>query len=147
LPIAGYTALYLLDHRSFDFGGGESAITETNAGKPSGTKPATSAADKNKQADTESRDPDETLMAPPPAPAPESAIASGNAQNQVLMRGLAEPMAKAESRTRDMAQPKVYAPSAVAMPAPVDMPAPQAENRDRIEDFKSNPVRSALEDP
>ena len=147
LPIAGYTALYLLDHRSFDFGGGESAITETNAGKPARTKPATSTADKNKQADTESRDLDETLMAPPPAPAQESAIASGNARNQVLTRGLVEPMAKAESRTRDMAQPKVYAPSAVAMPAPVDMPAPQAENRDRIEDFKSNPVKSALEDP
>jgi len=148
LPIAGYTALYLLDHRSFDFGGGESAITETNAGKPAGTKPvATSTADKDKQADTESRDLDETLMAPPAAPAQESAIASGNAQNQVLMRGLAEPMAKAESRTRDMVQPKVYAPSAEVMPAPADMPAPQMENRDRFEDFKSNPVRSALEDP
>ena len=142
LPVAGYTALYLLDHRSFDFGG--SATTETSVTRPAGTE---AAKDKKAETDTESRDLDETLMAPPPAPAQESAIAAGNAQNRVLMRGIAEPMAKADGRTRDMAQPKLYAPSVEAMPAPADIPAPQAENRDRIEDFKSNPVRSALEDP
>lgn len=31
LPLAGYTALYLLDHHSFDFGDGKSAVVETDA--------------------------------------------------------------------------------------------------------------------
>ena len=30
---------------------------------------------------------------------------------------------------------------------PTDMLVPQEENRDRIEDFKTNPVKSAVEDP
>jgi Ca-activated chloride channel family protein len=38
-------------------------------------------------------------------------------------------------------------PSFAPMPAPADVQMPQAENHDRIEDFKTNPVRSALEDP
>src|SRR5690606_40786770 len=103
------------------------------------------ARDNKAEAETESRDLDEALNAPPPAPTQESAIASGNAQNQVLMRGIAE--TEAAGRTRDMAQPKLYAPSAAVTPAPADMPAPQAENRDRVEDFNSEPVRPALEDP
>jgi len=147
LPLAGYTALYLLDHHSFDFGDGKSAVVETDAEKPV----ATSVAGKSKQPGAERHNSGEALPAAPPAPAQESAVVSGNAQNQVLMRGIAEPMAKAESRGRDMAQPKLYAPSPEAAPAvasaPFDILQPQAEKRDRFEDFKSNPVHSALEDP
>ena len=147
MPLAGYTALYLLDHHSFDFGDGKSAVVETDAEKPV----ATSVAGKSKQPGAERHNSGEVLPAAPPAPAQESAVVSGNAQNQVLMHGIAEPMAKAESRGRDMAQPKLYAPSPeaapAATPAPFDILQPQADNHDRFEDFKSNPVHSALEDP
>jgi len=42
---------------------------------------------------------------------------------------------------------KLYAPRPSAGLMPSDMPAQKEENRDRIEDFKSNPVKSAVEEP
>jgi len=40
-----------------------------------------------------------------------------------------------------------YAAAPVMEPAPSDQPAQQEENRDRFEEFKTNPVKSALTDP
>jgi Ca-activated chloride channel family protein len=42
---------------------------------------------------------------------------------------------------------KLVSQDYAAVPAPSDQPAEQEENRDRFEEFKTNPVKSALTDP
>lgn len=148
LPIAGYTALYLLDRQAFDFG--RRPVTETAAGKPAGTAPAVAARDGTTSADEESRAIDRMATEPvapaaPMQPMQESAPAAGQLQDSAGMRGAAEPLAKTYLRTRDVTTLNPQAPSVA--PAPADALPQRAENRDRIEDFKSNPVKSALEDP
>ena len=149
LPIAGYTALYLLDRQAVDFGGGH-GITQTTADRPAANAPVAANEPAKVEAE-ESRGLDETFApAAPPAPKPEATGAAGQPQD-MLTRQAAPAMQAAPTgvRTRDVASPKLYLPStemAVA-PAPVDTMPPQAENRDRVEDFKTNPVHSAKDDP
>ncbi|RVB33593.1 VWA domain-containing protein, partial [Mesorhizobium sp. M7A.F.Ca.CA.004.05.1.1] len=50
------------------------------------------------------------------------------------------------SRARMPAESKLMAPQQPSI-LPADQMQPQPENRDRIEDFKTNPVHAALEDP
>jgi Ca-activated chloride channel family protein len=144
LPIAGYTALYLLDQQSFNFGG--RTVTQTHADKPATVVPAAPATDRSADSYEEGRDAAEALVQAAPPPRPESAAGSGAAQNEIMMRGVGQPLGGAR---RDLSKPKLYAPSAapVIAPSPADALSPEAENRDRFESFKSNPVKSALEDP
>ncbi|CCV07529.1 von Willebrand factor type A [Mesorhizobium metallidurans STM 2683] len=157
LPIAGYAAIYMLQEQPFRSGGDEK-IAETLADKPATVKPLTVAEpDKQKKADadSESRDATEALVAPAsppkaeapatteyatlpaqkPAPAPPPAGEAGlfDGANGAARVGR---MPGAESKL--MVQPQ-------AMPA--DQMLPREQNRDRVEDFKTNPVRAALEDP
>ncbi|RWM80349.1 MAG: VWA domain-containing protein [Mesorhizobium sp.] len=146
------------------------------ANAPPTARPLTVAeADKRKKADAdaESRDAAEAL-APASPPKPESAAAGGLAQQDALARNVAPEPAPAPNG--EVAQDGGTAPSGrvmmsmsppkadgatqagrmrgaesklMAQPstAPADqMPLPE-QNRDRVEDFKSNPVRAALEDP
>jgi Ca-activated chloride channel family protein len=158
LPIAGYTALYLLDQQNFNFGG-DRTIAETSADKPEANAPVST----SKPAKTEpagkmeveqSPDLDETLVAPaaPPLPKAESSAASGQAQDALTREVAPAPMAMEAApngvRSRDLAKTRLFVqPSVSVLPAPVDTMPPQAENRDRIEDFKTNPVHSAKDDP
>ena len=148
LPIAGYTALYLLDQQNFNFGG-DRTIAETSADKPE----ANAQVSTSKPAKTEpagkveveqSRDLDETLLAPaaPPLPKAESSAASGQAQDALTREVAPAPMAMEAApngvRSRDLAKTRLFVqPSVSVLPAPVDTMPPQAENRDRIEDFIS----------
>ncbi|TPM23725.1 VWA domain-containing protein [Mesorhizobium sp. B2-3-6] len=170
LPIAGYATFHMLREQPSTFGGGEK-ITETLADKPATVKPlakqatgdqaidkplATSAPEKDKKTDAESRDETEALAAPSKS---ESAVAGGlapqNAQEQVAPAEPAPPAptgafaldsTAAPSTSRAARMSKMIAPQQPAM-APADQIAPQEENRDRVQDFKTNPVHSALEDP
>ncbi|TPM44715.1 VWA domain-containing protein [Mesorhizobium sp. B2-2-3] len=170
LPIAGYATFHMLREQPSTFGGGEK-ITETLADKPATVKPlakqatgdqaidkplATSAPEKDKKTDAESRDETEALAAPSRS---ESAVAGGlapqNAQEQVAPAEPAPPAPTGEfaldstaapSTSRAARMSKMIAPQQPAM-APADQIAPQEENRDRVQDFKTNPVHSALEDP
>ncbi|TPN59552.1 VWA domain-containing protein [Mesorhizobium sp. B1-1-4] len=170
LPIAGYATFHMLREQPSTFGGGEK-ITETLADKPATVKPlakqatgdqaidkplATSAPEKDKKTDAESRDETEALAAPSKS---ESAVAGGlapqNAQEQVAPAEPAPPAPTGEfaldstaapSTSRAARMSKMIAPQQPAM-APADQIAPQEENRDRVQDFKTNPVHSALEDP
>ncbi|TPI52303.1 MULTISPECIES: VWA domain-containing protein [unclassified Mesorhizobium] len=170
LPIAGYATFHVLREQPSTFGGGEK-ITETLADKPATVKPlakqatgdqaidkplATSAPEKDKKTDAESRDETEALAAPSKS---ESAVAGGlapqNAQEQVAPAEPAPPAPTGEfaldstaapSTSRAARMSKMIAPQQPAM-APADQIAPQEENRDRVQDFKTNPVHSALEDP
>lgn len=170
LPIAGYATFHLLREQPPKFGGGEK-ITETLASKPATVKPTTAEPkpargelekDKKADADVESRGATDALVAPASPQKSESTVASGAAQQNALERGvLAEPAPPAPtgefaldgaasvpstSRARMPAESKLMAPQQPSI-LPADQMQPQPENRDRIEDFKTNPVHAALEDP
>ncbi|MEQ1950573.1 VWA domain-containing protein [Mesorhizobium sp. CN2-181] len=152
LPIAGYTTFYLLDkpESPFVFGTGQEA-----ADVPREQKQEVAVADRKKGDQDESeRDVLADLTAqpaqPPAAPEPASeAVVAAESRTDGGARGVAAPKPMAAGRVaRDaavansklMAQP---APSVV----PSDVPVMQEENRDRVQDFDTNPVRSALESP
>lgn len=170
LPIAGYATFHLLREQPPKFGGDEK-ITETLADKPATVKPTTAEPkpargelekDKKADADVESRGATDALVAPASPQKSESTIAGGAAQQNALERGvLAEPAPPAPtgefaldgaasvpstSRARMPAESKLMAPQQPSI-LPADQMQPQPENRDRIEDFKTNPVHAALEDP
>lgn len=170
LPIAGYATIYMLGESKFggpEFGGDK--ITETLADKPTTVKPPVVAeADKQKKADadSESRDTGDALVAPTSPPKAESTAVGGLTQQDVLSRNAPEPQPSSElalngdassaapsadggARVGRMpgtvAEPKLMAQQPAA--APADQMLPQEENRDRVENFKTNPVHAALEDP
>ncbi|MER8699803.1 VWA domain-containing protein [Mesorhizobium sp. M1273] len=170
LPIAGYATIYMLGESKF--GGpefGRDKITETLADKPTTVKPPVVAeADKQKKADadSESRDTGEALVAPTSPPKAESTAVGGLTQQDVLSRNAPEPQPSSElalngdassaapsadggARVGRMpgtvAEPKLMAQQPAA--APADQMLPQEEKRDRVENFKTNPVHAALEDP
>lgn len=170
LPIAGYATFHLLREQPPKFGGDEK-ITETLADKPATVKPTTAEPkpargelekDKKADADVESRGATDALVAPASPRKSESTVAGGAAQQNALERGvLAEPAPPAPtgefaldgaasvpstSRARMPAESKLMAPQQPSI-LPADQMQPQPENRDRIEDFKTNPVHAALEDP
>ncbi|WP_245482617.1 von Willebrand factor type A domain-containing protein, partial [Mesorhizobium sp. M4A.F.Ca.ET.050.02.1.1] len=150
--------------------GGDEKITETLADKPSTNGPATlkpvppTEADKQKKdTDSESRGLNEVLVAPAQPPKSEAEKAGGLVRQDALQRtepapaptvsgqlsldgGAAAPAdaARAGRVPGTAAESKLMAqPSTL----PADQFRPQEENRDRVEDFKTNPVHAALEDP
>lgn len=181
LPIAGYATFHMLREQPPKFGGDEK-ITETLADKPATLKPTTTEPkpvrtelekDKKADADVESRDATDALVAPASPPKSESTVAVGGAAQKESATGAPRQDA-ADAGKVNNAPPApaptgefaldgtVSAPSvsrAARMPAesklmaqqpamaPADQLQPQEENRDRIEDFKTNPVHAALEDP
>ncbi|RWO34893.1 MAG: VWA domain-containing protein [Mesorhizobium sp.] len=162
LPIAGYATIYMLQEQPF-YSGGDEKITETLADKPVATKKA--------DADAESRVAAEALApasppkpqsaaglaqqdalarnaAPKPTPAPKGEFAQdgGAAPSGRVMMSISPPKADGATQAGRMpgAESKLMAQPSTA---PADqMPLPE-QNRDRVGDFKSNPVRAALEDP
>ncbi|MDR7032852.1 VWA domain-containing protein [Mesorhizobium sp. BE184] len=146
LPIAGVTALYLMDGQTFNLGGDRN-VTETLADKPAKAPVSEAAKAKKAEAETESR----AMEIAPASPPKPDAMAGGQVQQQdALAPGAAEPApaiqnAPAGGHMREMFTTRM---AVQPLPAPADaiMP-PRQENRDRIQDFKTNPVRSAAEDP
>ncbi|UVK36461.1 VWA domain-containing protein [Mesorhizobium sp. AR10] len=166
LPIAGYATFHMLGEQPSKFGGDEK-ITETLADKPAKVKPLTVAeADKQKKADadTESRDATVALEAPAAPPKSESTVSGGLAQQDALARNVSPTPAQSGEFALDGGASRSMADNAARvgrMPGtsaesklmvqpstlPADQMLPQEENRDRVEDFKTNPVHAALEDP
>ena len=170
LPIAGYATFHMLQLQPSPFSGDEK-ITETLADKPATVKEVPVAeGDKQKKtdADTESRDATQVLVAPSAPPKSESTVSGGLAQQDALSRGVVSEPAPAPSgefalnggASQPMAdnragfgrvqgttaESKLMAPQQPST-MPADQLLPQEENRDRVEDFKTNPVHAALEDP
>jgi Ca-activated chloride channel family protein len=153
LPIAGYATIYMLREQPFHFGGDEK-ITETLADKLVAEGPATvrslAEADKQKKADSESRDAAEALAAPASPPKSESAAVGGLANQDALARNAPAPSAEFAQDGGASAWPGITAESKLmAQPStpPADQLLPHEQNRDRVEGFKTNPVHAALEDP
>ncbi|MBZ9798093.1 VWA domain-containing protein [Mesorhizobium sp. ES1-4] len=119
--------------------------------------------DKKADADVESRGATDALVAPASPPNSESAQAGGAARQTATERGvLAEPAPPAPtgefaldgatgaaSTSRVARMPAAESKLMIQQPAtaPADQIMPQQENRDRVQDFKTNPVHAALEDP
>ncbi|MBB6410604.1 VWA domain-containing protein [Mesorhizobium sangaii] len=182
LPIAGYATFHMLREQPPKFGGDEK-ITETLADKPAAVKQTTNEPkpvrtelekDKKADADVESRDATDALVAPASPPKSESTVATiGGAQKEAATGAPRQDATGAGSVAMNSAPPasaptgefaldgtvsaprmsgglkpaesKLMAPQPAM--APADQVQPQEENRDRIEDFKTNPVHAALEDP
>jgi Ca-activated chloride channel family protein len=159
LPIAGYATIYMLQEQPF-YSGGDEKITETLADKPAAKAPATTRpltvaeADKRKKADAdaESRVAAEALVAPASPQSAAGGLArqgapTGNAPSPSasaeFAHGASAPAVKGMAGTT--AESKLMVQPPAAMPA--DQMLPPEKNRDRIEDFRTNPVRAALEDP
>lgn len=158
LPIAGYTAFHLMQERRSAVDTSDS-VAETLADKPAPAKP--DAQTQPPLAAAPSTDKIRQKIAPVASAAkPEAAAPAGNVQaaprkefarmKSAEMKSAA-PLAESESAdslARSPASTTLMAePSIAPAPMPADSMQPQEENRDRIQDFKTNPIRSAKEDP
>ena len=158
LPIAGYTAFHLMQDGgpALDAGG---SVTETLADKPSPAKPDAQA-QPPVVAVPSTEDIKQEVAPFASAAKSEAAAPAGNVQaapRKELARmksaemKLAAPPAESEaanSVARSPASTTLMAePTIAPAPMPADTLQPAEKNRDRIQDFKSNPVRSAKEDP
>ncbi|CAH2408750.1 VWA domain-containing protein [Mesorhizobium escarrei] len=162
LPIAGYATIYMLQEQPF-LSVGDEKITETLADKPLAKDPATvrpltvAEADKRKKADADAENRIAAEALPPASPEPQSA-AGGLARQGAPTGNVPAPAASGEfAQDGGASAPAVKgmagttAESKLMVQPPAAMPADQVplpeQNRDRIEDFRTNPVRAALEDP
>ncbi len=159
LPIAGYTTYYLLQGSPFAFDKGQQETgLPVDAPLKDATAPAQTADNKIDQ-DERSRDVD--VFAPADAAKPKSEAAPANAMTakpgETEVGGIADavpPAPMAESLTgiagstqgrRAPAEKLMVAPSAAV--APTDTAAEPLENRDRIQETDTNPVKSVQENP
>lgn len=143
LPIAGYATFYLIEESPFRLPAPEAKQEARERVEPSTA--AQQAAKPNAEAGRIA----ETLTA--------ARAKSDVADEEAAATNEAAPAMPAPAPMADAAAPVVRMTAPQGMPtlmaepqgaiAPSDLPMPREENRDRIEDFKTNPVRSALEDP
>ncbi|MEP9388479.1 VWA domain-containing protein [Mesorhizobium sp. KR9-304] len=149
LPIAGYTAFYLMEESPFRFGGQDSADGPMVRQEATSTEPA-----KENKADAESRDAVIQIL-PESAPSADALANYAAPEADELSRsvsGLAAPAPAEAPRGRVGAVPGTTAASKMIIDqsagmAPADVQPLVEENRDRFEEFKTNPVRSAVTDP
>ncbi len=153
LPIAGYTAFYLMEESPFRFDAGEVADAPAVRQEATTAEPAK---EKEAVAASESRDALTRLQVVPEA-APKAEAPANYAMPQADelssdASGLAAP-APALQGGRVGVAPSVSATSRLmreesAGAAPqIDILPPMEENRDRFAEFKTNPVHAAATDP
>jgi len=174
LPIAGYTTYYLMKDSPFAFSPPEEKIGETSRERgqdPVVTKPVTVEPAKKKDEtetgelsrdittdlladDKEARTEAPATVAPgqvldgtrQAAPEPMGTVAPGERANGLFKPNSRDGRAEGGAVAQKLVtQDYATAPAAVARPS--DQPAVQQENRDRVEEFKTNPVHSAATDP
>jgi Ca-activated chloride channel family protein len=134
LPIAGYAAWQLMDDMALPVGG-EAGVHETAANGADARqakqaprqleKPVVREENRSAGVAAEPKmvEREITNVAPPPAPL------------------------DALTRNRNTYVPLMGAPMATRAAPPADIMPPRAESRDRVQNFDTNPVRSALESP
>lgn len=148
LPIAGYTTFHLMQDQTFNFGSeqvGDGVISQ----EATSAEPA-----KEKKADAESDSRDvliELQVQPAPKPEAPANFAAPEAELSRDVSGLVAPAEAPPGRAGivpgTVATSKMMADQSAGAPAPIDIVPQLEENRDRFEDFKTNPVRSAVTDP
>lgn len=151
LPIAGYTTFHLMQDQPFDFGGEQVTDGPVVRQEATGNELA-----KEKKADAESVSRDVlTELQAQPAPKPEAPAndATPEAELSRDVSGLAAPapaeapLGRAGVVPGSVATSKMMADQSAGAPAPIDIVPQLEENRDRFEEFKTNPVRAAATDP
>lgn len=149
LPIAGYATFHMLTENRF--GPGSKVAETTLEHRATAREPATA----KRELDVVNRDVATDLLASGTAPRPETEVAApptAETASQASGAAPAAPVAAPLGKTRGgivpgTAESKFAADRPAIAPASSDASMPEAENRDRIAEFKTNPVRSALEDP
>ena len=131
LPIAGYVAYYMLEENPYRFAA-QPGVTETGGQVTAPLAPT--------QTESQEREVSELF-----APAPEAAPVADGTRAAAPASGTAIRAPKLSRSPVAMGETKLSA-DALA-PAPYDPTVVDAEDRERFEAFKTNPVRSALEDP
>ncbi|MBB6464771.1 Ca-activated chloride channel family protein [Aminobacter lissarensis] len=144
LPIAGYATFYLMEGSPFNFGADQEIAEAPSA--------------RLKEAPDTKLKKTDTGTTPAVAAKPLAASQAGKAEaeasaDEAVIMNEAAPAMPVPAPLRDAAtqMSRMSAPTPTTelhgAIAPSDVPMPLPENRDRVEDFKTNPVRSALEDP
>jgi len=159
LPIAGYATFYLMEQSPFAYDPGPAATSGPAERKDAPVAPPPVELSSKTDQDERSRDAEE-FLAPQDAAKPKTEMAGklGGAEPAIAERDVAEapepmpppmPMAQPASRVGRMpgeaGGSKMMAPATMGLSA--DIPAQPLENNDRIQEFETNPVRSALENP
>jgi len=144
LPVAGYITFQLVENSPFHFG------TESRTSEPASRQAEQPVAEQNAPAKAEQKqDMASDTLAKPVAPSPAPAL---SAQQQAA-GGSALPSPSVATRSRavvnqDAAGNTLMAePRAIGPAAPADLYAPAEASQDRIQQFDTNPVHSAKEDP
>lgn len=144
LPIAGYATFYLMEGSPFNFG----ADQEIAQAPSVRTKEAPAAALKKTDAEAPKVAPAKPLASQAAKPEAKAATEEAVILNEAAPGMPAPaPLADAVSQTGRMAPMPALTTQLQGEIAPSDMPMPQAGKRDRVENFKTNPVRSTSEDP
>jgi Ca-activated chloride channel family protein len=144
LPVAGYMTFQLVENSPFDFG------TERKVSEPRERveQPATV-----QQAPVEAEQDKDEALAKPAAPQREPALSASEAQPQAA-GGSAPPSPTVLSRSKAVVSNQNAADSTTLMaepqaimPTPADVYAPAEASNDRVQQFDTNPIHSAKENP
>ncbi|CAG1000354.1 MAG: VWA domain-containing protein [Rhizobiaceae bacterium] len=147
LPIAGYVTYYMMQENPYRFGADNDVAETGGQGTLLPAKPAEGNTEESRDAATE-------LFAPEPAPAPPATAEAVRQEMEALPRGIGDAASGAGTTLHAqkigrsptaLGETKLSAPAQPS--APADALIADEENRERFEEFKTNPVRSALEDP
>jgi Ca-activated chloride channel family protein len=153
LPIAGYTTFYLIQEQSFDFDGPVTTDGPVVRQDATSAEPA-----RENEVDADLRESLPQLSARPAAKAEAPADYAAPPADELSrdVSGLVAPAAPAPAEAPrgragtvpgTVATSKMMADQSAGAPAPIDILPQAEENRDRFEEFKTNPVRSAATDP
>ena len=135
LPIAGYVTYSLMQENAYRLAPGNDVAATGGQGTVLPERPV-----------EETREVD--LFSPEPSPAPPATAEAARQESEVMSRGMGVASAHAPKLGRAPNSIGATKLSAPAQPSPVsDALLPDTENRERFQEFKTNPVRSALEDP
>ncbi|RJG44777.1 von Willebrand factor type A domain-containing protein [Mesorhizobium sp. DCY119] len=144
LPVAGYMTFQLVENSPFDFG------TERKVSEPRERveQPATV-----QQAPVEAEQDKDEALAKPATPQREPALSASEAQPQAA-GGSAPPSPTVLSRSKAVVSNQNAADSTTLMaepqaimPTPADVYAPAEASNDRVQQFDTNPIHSAKENP
>jgi len=145
LPIAGYVTYYMLQENPYRFTAGNDVAETGGQGTVLPAKPAEGVVE-------ESRDATE-LFAPEPSPEAPATAEAPRMEMEALPRGVFPPAANGVTQHAQkigraptaLGETKLSAPAQTS--APADAIVADEENRERFEEFKTNPIRSVLESP
>ncbi|HHZ07664.1 MAG TPA: VWA domain-containing protein [Rhizobiales bacterium] len=147
LPIAGYVTYHLMQENAYRFGA-DNDVSETGGqGTALPGKVAVGDIEVNRDAETE-------LFAPEPSSVPPANAGTAWQGTEALPRGIGDAASGADPALHVQKigrSPTALGESKLSAPAQTSAPADNfvagEENRERFEEFKTNPVRSALENP